>query len=127
MIVHHIFKSQQSVRSLEVIGQTIIRSIEVEPLVFDSCPEIPLAGDEEAMSVAKIIVERIAVAELAVVVVETTASGVVQFVIKKLAVIFFRWCGRGLQLICRCTCDGGGSGTEKQADKEQSYLFHRLR
>src|SRR5207248_7646209 len=56
MIVHHIFQSQQGVHSLEVIGQTIIRSIEVEPLVFDSCPEIPLPSDEKAMSVAKVVV-----------------------------------------------------------------------
>src|SRR6266487_2356448 len=56
MIVHHIFQSQQGVHSLEVIGQTIIRSIEVEPLVLDACPEIPLPSDEEAMSVAEVIV-----------------------------------------------------------------------
>src|SRR6266566_8813077 len=56
MIVHHIFQSQQCVHGLEVIGQTIIGSIEIKPLVFDACPEIPLPGNEEAMSIAKIIV-----------------------------------------------------------------------
>src|SRR2546430_12904569 len=79
------------------------------------------------MSVAKVIVERIAVAELAVVVEETAIAGVVQFVIKKLAVIFVCWCGQRLRLICRRACDGWDAGNEKQADKEQSYAFHRLR
>src|SRR5438132_9838675 len=99
MIVHYIFQCQQSVRGLEVIGQTIIGSIEIEPLVFDACPEIPLPLDQKTMSVAKIVVERIPVAELAVVVEETAIAGVVQFVIKKLAVIFFRRRGRRLDLV----------------------------
>src|SRR5207247_10457091 len=88
MIVHHIFQSQQGVHSLEMIGQPIVGSIKIKSLVLDPCPEIPLSGDEETMSVAKVIVERIAVAELAVVVVETTASGVVQFVLKRFEGIF---------------------------------------
>ena len=74
-----------------MIGQPIVGSIEVEPLVFDARPKIPFPGDEEAMSVAKVIVERTAVAKLAVVVEETAIAGLVQFVIKKLAVIFIRW------------------------------------
>jgi hypothetical protein len=63
MIVHHVFQSQQGVHGLKVIGQAIIRSIKIKSLVFDASPEIPLPGDEEAMSVAKVVVERIAVAE----------------------------------------------------------------
>src|SRR5947209_19395356 len=101
MIVHHVFQSQQSVHSLEMVRQPVVGSIKIKSLVLDACPEIPLPGDEEAMSVAKVIVERIAVAELAVIVIETTASGVVQFVIKKLAVIFVRWRRGRLRLICR--------------------------
>src|SRR5204862_739783 len=109
VIVHNIFQSQQSMHSLEMVRQTVIGAVEVEPFVFNSCPEIPLPGDEEAMSVAKAIVERIAVAALAVVVEETAIACVVQFVIKKLAVIFVRWCGSRLScLICRRACDGGG-------------------
>src|SRR5437899_12760691 len=108
MIVHHIFQSQQSVHSLEMVRQPVVGSIEIKSLVLDACPEIPLPGDEEAMSVAKVIVERIAVAELAVVVVETTASGVVQFVIKKLARILLCRRRRGcrLRLKLLCACDG---------------------
>src|SRR5438445_1742440 len=106
MIVHDIFQSQQSVHSLEMVRQPVVGSIKIKSLVLDACPEIPLPGDEETMSVAKVIVERIAVAELAVVIVETTASGVVQFVIKKLAVIFIRGRGRRLGLICRRACNG---------------------
>src|SRR5207248_2970960 len=45
MIVHHIFQSQQGVRSLEVIGQTIVGSIKIKSLILDPCPEIPLPGD----------------------------------------------------------------------------------
>src|SRR5438093_12282085 len=110
-----------------MVRQTIIGAAEIKPLVLDSCPEIPLPGDEEAMRVAKIIVERIAVAELAVVVVETTASGVVQFVIKKLAVIFVRRRRGRLGFVCRGPSDNRGDGDEKHADKEQSYVFHRTR
>src|SRR5437667_9146294 len=103
-----------------MIGQPIVGSIEIEPLVFDACPKIPLPGDEESMSVAKIIVERVAVAELAVVVEETAIAGVVQFVIKKIAVIFIRWCGRRLSLVRRGSRNHRGDGNEQQADKEQS-------
>src|SRR6266436_4978911 len=110
-----------------MIGQPIVGSIEIEPLVFDACPKIPLPGDEESMSVAKIIVERVAVAELAVVVEETAVSGVVHLVIKNIAMIFIRWRGRRLGLICRGASDDGGDGDEKQADKAQLYVFHRLR
>src|SRR6266513_6038771 len=110
-----------------MIGQPIVGSIEIEPLVFDACPKIPLPGDKESMSVAKIIVERVAVAELAVVVEETAVSGVVHLVIKKIAMIFIRWRGRRLGLIYRGASDDGGDGDEKQADKAQLYVFHRLR
>src|SRR5438477_1492733 len=119
MVVHDIFQSQQRVHSLEVIRQPVVGAAEIEPFVFNSCPEIPFAGDEEAMSVAKVVVERIAVAEVAVDVEEITASGVIQFVIKKFPMIFVRWRGRRLRLERRRAGDGGGGDTEKQADKEQ--------
>src|SRR6266581_8446643 len=110
-----------------MIGQPIVGSIEIEPLVFDARPKIPFPGDEEAMSVAKVIVERTAVAELAVVVEETAIACVVQFVIKKLAVIFVRWRRGRLGLICRRARDGRDAGSEKHTDKDQSYVFHGLR
>src|SRR5439155_15867676 len=109
-----------------MVRQTVVGAVEVESLVLNACPEIPIALNEEAMSVAEIVVEGVAVAELAVVVEETTASGVVQFVIKKLARILLRRCRGRLRFVRRGPCDGGGGGTEKQADKEQSYVFHRL-
>src|SRR5437762_12104784 len=110
-----------------MIGQPIVGSIEIEPLVFDACPKIPLPGDEESMSVAKIVVERVAVAELAVVVEETAIAGVVQFVIKKIAVIFIRWRRGRLSLVRGCAGKHGCGDSEKQADKEQSLVFHGLR
>ena len=79
-----------------MIGQTIIGAPEIEPLVFNSCPEIPLPGDEEAMSVAEVIVERIAVAEVAVDVVEIAAERVVHLIIEQIKVVFIRWRGRRL-------------------------------
>jgi hypothetical protein len=93
VIVHRVLEREISVHSLQVVRQTVISTVEVEPFVFNSCPEIPLAGDEEAVRVAEIVVERIAVSKLAVVVVETTVSGVVHLVIKKIAVIFVCWRG----------------------------------
>src|SRR5438132_11169408 len=107
-----------------MIGQPIVGSIEIEPLVFDACPKIPLPGDEESMSVAKIIVERVAVAELAVVVEETAIAGVVQFVIKKIAVIFIRWRRGRLGLVSRGPGDDWGDSNEKQASTAQSYVIH---
>ena len=44
---------------------------------YPAFPESVLHGDEEPVSVAKFVVERIAVAELAVIVKETAVSGVV--------------------------------------------------
>jgi len=79
------------------------------------------------MSVAKVVVECIAVAELAVIVEETAIARVVQFVIKKLAVIFFRWRRGRLDLVRRGGGKHGRGASEKQADKEQSLVFHRLR
>ena len=79
------------------------------------------------MSVAKVVVECIAVAELAVIVEETAIARVVQFVIKKLAVIFIRWRGRGLDLVRGCAGKQGCGDAEKQGDKNQSYVFHGLR
>src|SRR5947208_15314023 len=106
-----------------MIGQPIVGSIEIEPLVFDACPKIPLPGDEESMSVAKIIVERVAVAELAVVVEETAVSGVVHFVIKKIAMIFIRWSGRRLGFIYRGASADGCDGDEKQSETEKQYVL----
>src|SRR6266436_7082609 len=102
-----------------MVRQTVICSVEIEPLVFDACAEIPLPSNEEAMSVANVVVERIAVAKLAVIVEETAIAGVVQFVIKKLAVIFIRWCGRRLGLVCGCAGKHGCGDSEDEADKKQ--------
>ena len=98
-----------------MIRQPVVGSIEIEPLVFDACPKIPLPGDEETMSIAKAIVERIAAAELAVVVEETAIAGVVQFVIKKLAVIFIRWRGGRLGLKRRGAGEGRCNCRKEQA------------
>src|SRR5437660_4316393 len=84
MIVHDIFHSQQRVHSLEVIRQPVVGAAEIEPLVFNSCPEIPFAGDEEAMSVAEIVVKRVAVSEFAVVIVEIAVERVVHLVIEQI-------------------------------------------
>src|SRR5215831_14704114 len=110
-----------------MIGQTVIGSIEIEPLVFGPCPEIPVPFDQKTMRVAKVVVERVAVAELAVIVEEAAIAGVIQFVVKKIAVIFFRWRGRRLELVRRGSGNEGCGGTENKADKEPSYLFHRSR
>src|SRR2546430_17244000 len=114
MIVHDIFQRQQSVHSLEMVRQTIVGSVEIEPLIFDACAEIPLPSNEEAMSVAKVVVERVAVAELAVVVEETAIGGGVPVVIKKRAVIFLRRRRRKLGLRSRGAGMDGWSGAQEQ-------------
>jgi hypothetical protein len=79
-----------------MIGQTIVGAPEIKSLVFNSCPEIPLTGDEEAMGVTKIIVERVAVTKIAVNVVEIALERVVHLIIEQIKVVFFRWRGRRL-------------------------------
>src|SRR2546429_7061009 len=99
-----------------MIRQTVVGAAEIKALVLDACPEIPVPLDEEAMRVAKVIVERIAVAEVAADVVEMAAERVVHLIIKKIAVIFVRGCGRRLRLIGRRACNGSDADSEKQAD-----------
>src|SRR5206468_10695993 len=106
MIVHDIFQSQQSVNGLEVVRQTVIGAVEVEPFVFSSRPEIPLPGDEEAMSVAEIVVERVAVSQFAVVIVEIAVERVVHLVIEQIVCVFVRWTGRRLRLKSRGASKG---------------------
>src|SRR5437879_12868177 len=79
------------------------------------------------MSVAEVIVERIAVTEVAVDVVEIAAERVVHLIIEQIAVVFLRRAGGRLRLKLLCAGNGGGGGAENQAGKEQSYIFHRLR
>src|SRR5438093_13110218 len=103
-----------------MIGQTIVGATEIKSLVFNSCPEIPLAGDEEAMRVTKIIIERGAVTKIAVDVVEIAAKRVVHLIIEQSEVIFFRWCGRGLCLESWWPGDSWSGGSEMQPDKHST-------
>src|SRR5439155_1887616 len=102
VIVHHVLQRQYSVHSLEMIGQPVVGAAEIKPLVFNSCPEIPLPGDEEAVRKTKIIIERIPVAEVAADVVEMAAERVVHLIIEQIKVIFVRWRRRRLDLVRGC-------------------------
>src|SRR6266567_3959429 len=110
MIMHYIFKSQLSMHSLEMVGQTIISAAEIKSLVFNACAEIPFTGDEEAMRVTNIIVERVAVTEIASDVVEIAVERVVHLIIKQIKVVAFRWRWRRLHLIGRCARKHGRRG-----------------
>jgi hypothetical protein len=127
MIVDDVLEGEKSVNRLEVIRQTVVRAAEIEPLIFDAGPEIPISGNQKAMSVAKIVVERIAVAELAVVVVKITTTGVVELVIEKLARILFCWSGGGLDLRNRTREDAGRRQKNQSNEKGSSFLHGFLR
>lgn len=89
-----------------MVRQTVIGAIEVEPFVFDSGSEIPFPSDEKAMSVAEIIVERVAISEFTVVIEEIAVASVVHLVVKKITMIFVCWRGRRLGFVCRRACEG---------------------
>ena len=124
MIVHHVFKSQQSVHGLERIGQTIITAAEIKSLVFNACPEIPLTGDKEAMRVTKVIIERIPVAEVAVHVIEIAAERVVRLIIEEIKVVALRWRRRRLRLVSRCARKHGRGDAKEKNGQKFSDVFH---
>src|ERR1700730_3435086 len=97
-----------------MIGQTIVGAAEVEPFVFDSCPEIPFPGDEEAVVVAKIVVERIAATKFTVIVAEIAAQRVDALRGKKIARVLLLWSGGSLDLWSR-TGEDGRSGEKEQS------------
>jgi hypothetical protein len=47
-----------------MIRQTVVRAVEIVAFVFNAEAKIPFSGNQKAMVVAEIVVERIAVAEL---------------------------------------------------------------
>ena len=89
-----------------MVRQPVVCAAKVEPFVLNACPEIPITFDEEAMSVAEVIVERLAVSEFAVVIVEIAVERVVHLIIEQISVICFRWRGRGLGLERRRSGNG---------------------
>src|SRR5437764_13807936 len=64
MIVDNVFERKMSIGRLQVIRQAVFGTAEIEAFVLDTGPEIPFAGDEKAMVVAEIVVERLAITEL---------------------------------------------------------------
>jgi hypothetical protein len=110
---------------LQMVGQAIVRIPEIKPLVFDAGAKVPFAGNEKAVVVTEIIVKRIAAPKFGFF--EIAAKRVRRLVREKLARVFFLWGGGRLRLKSRRSANGGRRGTEKQANKEQSYVFHRLR
>jgi hypothetical protein len=73
------------------------------------------------MVVTKIVIDRVTVPEFGLL--EITPECVGRFVPKKVARVFLLWCWAGLRLKSRRAGNGGG-GTQKQADKKYSDVFH---
>ena len=63
MVLHHIFNRQMAVEGLKMTGQPIIGSAKIVALVLKPGAEIPLAGNEETMVVAEIVIVGIALAQ----------------------------------------------------------------
>src|SRR2546421_8359388 len=79
-----------------MIGQSIIGAAEIEPFVFYARPEIPVSRNVKPMSVAEIVINRIAVAEYSTIVLKIAPAGVNRLVGKKLGRVFvlvlaWRW------------------------------------
>ncbi len=67
-----------------MIGKSIVGAAEIEPLVFDAQTQVPVSGNQKPVGVAEIVIERVAVAELAPIVLKIAISSIDGFVIKKL-------------------------------------------
>src|SRR5438552_5119958 len=78
MIVDYVFEREMSIGRLQMIRQAVFGAAEIEALVLDTGPEIPFAGDEKAMVIAEIVVERLAITELRLV--KIAVEGVGPFV-----------------------------------------------
>src|SRR5438270_6356361 len=63
MIVDNIFEGEMSIGRLQMIRQAVFGAPEIEALVLDTGPEIPFAGNEKAMGVGEIVVERLDITE----------------------------------------------------------------
>src|SRR5207244_6971650 len=81
-------------------------------------------GDEEAMSVANIVVKRIAVAELVVVIVETAAKGVSRVLLENVARILLFRSGGGLELGHRPAESRCGQSDTREK-KQARNVFHK--
>src|SRR3984893_3545630 len=123
MIVHNVLKSQMAVERLKMIGQPVVSATEIEPFVFDAGPKVPFTGNQEAVVVAKIVVERIAVTKFTVIVAEIAAQRVGALRGKKIVRILLLWRGRGLNLGFRARKDESG-GSEKQRSEHEREFFH---
>ena len=100
MIMDDVFVGEERMNRLQVIGQSIVRPAEIESLVFNANAQIPVSGNEKPMSIAEIVVERIAVAELPPIVLKIAVSSIDGFVIEDLGgvLVLLAWRWSGLQL-----------------------------
>ena len=84
MVLEDVFIGQERVNGLKMIGQAIVGASEIEPFILKAEAEIPISGNEKSMRVTELIIERVAVAERAPIVLKIAASGVEGFVIENL-------------------------------------------
>ena len=63
-ILHHVLEGDVTVGCLQMVRQTVVRAVEIVAFVFNAEAKIPFSGNQKAMVIAEIVVERIAVAEL---------------------------------------------------------------
>jgi len=59
-----VFEGDVTIGCLQMIRQTVVRAVEIVAFVFNAEAKIPFSGNQKAMVIAEIVVERIAVAEL---------------------------------------------------------------
>ena len=63
-ILHHVFVGDVSIGCLQMIRQTVVCAVEIVAFVFNAEAKIPFSGNQKAMVIAEIVIERIAVTEL---------------------------------------------------------------
>src|SRR5216684_5754918 len=109
-----------------MVRQTVVRAAEIEPFVFDTRPEKPVSGDQKAVGITEIVIERIAVTKLAVIVVEIAVRSVGCLVLEQLAgVLVFRgWRWRWLHFR---TCSAGKKrAADQERCKTEKKSIHKL-
>ena len=61
-VLHIVLQSQVPIGRLQVIRQAVVTAAEIIAFIFDTGAKVPFAGDQKAVVVREIIVQRIAVA-----------------------------------------------------------------
>ena len=81
--MRNVFDREMTGRCLQMIGQSVVGTAKIIAFVLHASTEIPFAGNQKTVVVAKIVIERITITEFGFL--EIAAECVGRFVIEKIA------------------------------------------